>query len=69
MNPHLDWMCSVSWNNNYFLMVANLLVMGKSEHVAEEGIPDHSVTDKYLVKNLYSRRTKMCSYTGCLSFS
>lgn len=50
-------------------MVANLLVTGKSGHIAAEGIPDHSVTEKYLVKHLYNRRTKNCSYPGCLSIS
>jgi len=50
-------------------MIANLLVKGKSGHIAAEGIPDHSVTDKCLVKHLYTRRTKNPSYVGCLSFS
>lgn len=39
-------------------MIANLLVKGKSEHIAAEGIPDHSVPVKYLVKHLHNRRTK-----------
>lgn len=39
----------VSESNNYFLMIANLLVKDKSGHIAAEGIQDHSVTDKYLV--------------------